>query len=139
MALADAGGGGAHHLLVQGAVVEVRHGAQLGPELPQAPGQRQGDQDPGAEPRGRSAVPGWLAGTCGTGAEDPGVSSSTMVTAHHDAESSDRCLIALQDPEELLVRAEQERGVAGGEDGAPTGRVLQHAVGGAAEGDDPGP
>jgi hypothetical protein len=28
-----------------------------------------------------------------------------MVTAHHDAEWLDGCLIALQDPEEFLVRA----------------------------------
>jgi hypothetical protein len=62
-----------------------------------------------------------------------------MVTAHHDAESSDSCLIALQDPEELLVGAEQERGVPSDEDRASTGRMLQHAVRGAAEGDDPGP
>src|SRR5271163_3785231 len=58
---------------------------------------------------------GAAADASGTGAEDPSVSSSTMVTAHHDAESSDRCLIALQDPEKFLVGAEQERCVAGGE------------------------
>src|ERR1700728_1731072 len=63
-------------------------------------------------------------GGAGAGAEDPGVSCSTMVTAHHDAESSDRCLIALQDPEEFLVGAEQERGVACGEHGASTRWVL---------------
>ncbi len=53
VALADAGGGGAHHLLVQGAVVEVRHGPELGPQLPQPPGHGEGDQDPGPEPRRR--------------------------------------------------------------------------------------
>ena len=47
---ADAGGGGPHHLLVQGAVVEVGHGPQLGSELPEAPCDGQGQEDPGAEP-----------------------------------------------------------------------------------------
>jgi hypothetical protein len=46
-----------------------------------------------------------------------------MVTTHHDAESLDWCLIALQDPAELLVGTEEERGVATGEDGAPAGRM----------------
>jgi hypothetical protein len=51
-----------------------------------------------------------------------------MVTAHHDAESPGGCLIALEDPEDFLVGAEQERGVASSEDGAPARRILEHAV-----------
>ena len=87
----------------------------------------EGDQDPGAEP-GRRPAAAAVGGAAGRGREDPGASSSTMVMAHHDAESSDRCLIALQDPEELLVGAEQEGGVAPGEDGAAAGRMLEHPV-----------
>ena len=81
VALADAGGGGPDHLLVQGAVVEVGHGAQLGPELPQAPGQRQGDQEPGAEPRGRSAV----RGGCGRLRRGRGGSGRLLLDHGHGA------------------------------------------------------
>ncbi len=47
----DPVGGEADHLLVNGAVVQVRHGAQFGPEFPQSPRQGDGDEEPRAEPR----------------------------------------------------------------------------------------
>ena len=50
MALADPAGRHAHHLLVQGAVVEVGHGAELGAELPQAPHDGDGDEQPWPDP-----------------------------------------------------------------------------------------
>src|ERR1700733_11979554 len=59
-----------------------------------------------------------VAGT-GPGATgaDPGVSCSTMVTAHHDAESPDGCLIALLDgcsctPSAVAVSDPAQRGGA---------------------------
>ena len=50
VALADAGRREPHHLLVQGAVVEIRHRPQLGAELPQTPDDGDGHDDPGPEP-----------------------------------------------------------------------------------------
>jgi hypothetical protein len=92
--------------------------------------------------QGPSRAGDLVVGVAGSGggaaAGDPGVSSWTMVTAHHDADWLDGCLIALQDPEELLIGAEQEGGVPTGEDGAPAGRVLEHALGGARERNHPG-
>ena len=65
VALADAGRREAHHLLVQGAVVEVRHRPQLGAELPQTPDDGDGHDDPGPEPG--PGVAASVPGSCVSG------------------------------------------------------------------------
>ena len=96
----DPVGGEAHHLLVDGAVVQVRHGAQLGPELPQAPRQGDGDEEPRAEPRpGRRRR--WGAGAAVCAGSSGSVDASAVLTRcgggptgrtarHHDAGSGSR-------------------------------------------------
>ena len=53
VALLDAAGREAHHLLVQRAVVEVGHRRELGAQLPQPPGDGRATQDVRAEAAGR--------------------------------------------------------------------------------------
>ena len=143
---ADARRRGAHHLFVQRAVVEVRHRAQLGAELPQPPGERQGDEEERADAAGRGrcgmappqAVDPTPSGRIGPGADwYHGISCSTVVMAHHDADLRAPCLIALENLEELLIGTDEIGGVATGEDGASARWMLQNAVGGAAQCDDP--
>ena len=82
-----------HHLLVDRAVVEVGHRRAARGAAPTAP--RPCDRATRTQGPNQAVGLRWcVADPARMAAEDPGLSSSTMVTAHHDAQSPGRRVLA---------------------------------------------